>query len=455
MNAIPMNKDFEAVTALNVYKNGRFYHYDIMVDGVRERGSTKCTDLTEACGMAQKKKELMIKKAAERRAAGDPVDASFDAIANGCWKAIKSTLRTTGERPAMRNRRREFRRTVIAFGPTIMGSKMDYNTFIGVRDRLLEEPARASKRGRPRKDPKRLAPRSINRLLLTAIRILNFGAARMGLSLPDRPLPPYHDLLLAEAQRCRYLREGPEQESLLVRCGDDLADLIRFALETGLRWNEIASLGWDAIDIVEESIRVDIKGRGHGLIAHTVFLSKTALEILDIRRTRAQSEFVFTTKAEAPCRFDDITYPKGAQVPFTYNRAHRQLSAALALAGIVDFSFHDLRRTAARRLWWDSNLEIASAFLGHKSTETTLKYLGLNPADEKAAQRHRAAQQERRRAEIRKALDAGLPAPELEDARVARIRAQFVLQEKLADRRKTLGTGSRKRGELDGDPQLR
>jgi len=447
MNA--MNQNFDAVTALNVTLRGRFYHYDIMVDNVRERKSTKCTDLLEACRMAQDKKEQMMKAAAKRRAAGDPVDAPFDAIANGCWKAIKSTMRTTGERSSMRARRREYRRVVTAFGPELMGSQMDYDKFVEVRDRLLNEPAPVRKRGRPRKGTKGLSPKSVNNLIAIAIRILNFGATRMGLSLPNRPLPPYHDLLLAETQRSRYLREGPEQERLLAHCGDDLSDLIRFALETGLRWNEIGSATWEAVDVVEESICIYIKGRGHDLIPHTVFLSRTALEILDRRRAKAQSEFIFTTEAEGDCRFDDFFYPKGAQVPFTYNRMHRQFSMALFLAGIDDFAFHDLRRTAARRLWLDSNLEIAAAFLGHKDTKTTLKYLGLTEADVKAAQRHRAAQQDRRRAEVRAAIDAGRPAPEFEDERIARIRAQFILEEKLADRRKAHGAELRKRALLD------
>jgi len=443
MNAM---NHFEATTAMNVALKGRYYHMDIMVDGERYRKSTKCTDLAEACRMAQAKKEKMLKAAAARRDAGVPVDAPLDTIAHACWKSLKPTLRTTGERSSMRARRREFRRVVTAFGPGLMASQMDYDKFIEVRDRLLEEPAPASKRGRPRKNKKgNMSPKSVNNLLKIALRLLNFGATRMGLALPNRPLPPYQDLLLAETQRSRYLREGPEQQRLLARCDDDLADLVLFALETGMRWNEIASLDWDFVDPVEESICVHVKGRGHDPIPHTIFLSKAALEVLDRRRARAQSEFVFTTKAENDCRFDEIFYPKGSEVPFTYNRMRRRFSVALHLAGIEDFTFHDLRRTAARRLWLDSNIEIASAFLGHKDTRTTLRYLGLTEADVKAAQRHRAAQQDRRRAEIRKALDAGLPAPEFDDERVRRIRAQFVLTEKLADRRKARDAELRKR----------
>jgi integrase len=427
----------EFTKALNLVLRGRYWHYDIMVDGVRERGSTKCTDLAEAARLVQKKKERMLRAAAERRDAGDPVDAPLDAIADACWKAVRSTMRTSGERPSMRARRREFLRVVLAFGPATMGSAMDYHKFVEVRDRLLSEPAPARKRGRPRKSGgKGMTPTSVNNLMKVAIRVLNFGATRMGLSLPDRPLPPYSDLMLAVTARSRYLREGPEQERLLARLKEDLADIVRFVLESGLRWNEVAAVGWEDVDTIEESIRVYLKGRGHDQIPHTVFLSDVALEILDRRRARAQSQYVFTTEAEGDCRFDDIFYAKGAQVPYTYNRMHREFSTALDLAGIEDFGFHDLRRTAARRLWLDSNIEIAAAFLGHKDTKTTLHYLGLTPSDVHAAQRQRALQHARRQAEIRKAIEAGQPVPEFEDKRIARIRAQFVLEERLAEARR-------------------
>jgi integrase len=441
MNA--MNHDFAVTAAVNTLLRGRYYHYDIMVDLVRKRGSTKCTNLAEAVIVTQRIKDRMLEEAAARRAAGAPVDATLDAIADTCWKARKSTMRTTGERPSVRARRREYLRAVTAFGPTIMGSAIDYDKFVEVRDRLLTEPAPARRRGRPRKSGGGgMTPVSVNNILKVALRILRFGAVRMDLSLPNRPLPPYTDLLLAETPRSRYLREGSEQERLLALLPEDLADIVRFVLETGLRWNEVAGLGWDDVDMVEESIRVYLKGKGHAKIPHTVFLSKTALEILDRRGNRAQSQFVFTTEAENDCRFDDMVYRKGSQVKWTYNRMHRLFSVALAEAGIADFSFHDLRRTAARRLWWDSNIEVAAAFLGHKDTSTTLRYLGLTPSDVHAAQRHRAQQQARRQAEIRKAIDEGRPAPEVDDERVARIKAQFVRDSRLARRRAQGGDGA-------------
>ncbi|MGY2931866.1 integrase [Bradyrhizobium sp. GM6.1] len=443
MNA--MNHHFAVTAAVNTLLRGGFYHYDIMVDGVRKRGSTKCAELAEAVMVTQRIKDRMLREAAARREAGAPVDATFDAIADACWKTIKSTLRTSGERPSMRARRREFLRVVLAFGPQSMGSQMDYHRFVEVRDRLLNEPAPARKRGRPRKSGgKGMTPKSVGNLMKTAIRILNFGATRMGLSLPDRPLPPYTDLIPTVTPRSRYLREGSEQARLLAQLDPDLAEVVLFALETGLRWNELAGLTWDDVDMVEESIRVYLKGRGHDQIPHTVFLSETALQILDRRRARAQSQYVFTTEAEGDCR-SDIFYAKGSQVPYTYNRMHRLLAKALRQAGIEDFGFHDLRRTAARRLWLDSNIEVAAAFLGHKDTSTTLKYLGLTPSDVHAAQRQRALQQARRQADIRKAIDEGRPVPELEDKRVARIREQFLLEEKLAEARKARRAQERQR----------
>lgn len=433
MKAETSTADSEPV---NVSKKGKFYHYELMVEGQRERRSTKCTDRDKAIAKARKRKKEMLEEAARLREQDVAVDAKFDQAADKCWHAIKAKLRTTGERPSRAARRREFKRVVLLFGPATMCSAMTVDRFVEVRDWLLEEPAPENKRGRPRKG-EGLTPKSINNLLLVAMRILNYAADNMKLHLPDRPLPPL-DLLLDETPRARYLREGPEQVRLLEHCGQDLADVIEFALETGLRWNELAGLTWNDVDPLEESIRAYVKGKGHDPISHTVFLSEQALLILDRRRERAaESEFVFTTTAESNYAHGELDVEKGAQVPWTYNRMHRQFSAALEESDIADFGFHDLRRTAARRLWWDSNLEIAQAFLGHKDPKTTLKYLGITKADEKAAQHVRAKKQKERRDLVEAAIKKGLPTPEvIDDKRVQRIRAQFVLEKRLAERRK-------------------
>jgi len=57
--------------------------------------------------------------------------------------------------------------------------------------------------------------------------------------------------------------------------------------------------------------------------------------------------------------------------------------------GLDSFAFHDMRRTAGR-MWWEAKdengrrlvaTEVVSEILGHRSTDTTRIYLGIDLTD--------------------------------------------------------------------------
>jgi len=415
----------------NVTLRGRFYHAEIMVDGKRRRYSTKCTNKADAMRSAQAEKRRMLDAAAARREEGDE-DTNFDDAANEYWKANRLLLRDSGERSSKAETRRVLRRTVRAVDPATMCSSMDMGFFIDLRTKLMEEPPPPpGKRGRRRKRAQGLMPKTVNNILEMGLRVLNFAETKLGMKFPNKPLPSATDSLFLPVEgRGIYLKDSDE-EMLKRSCEQDLKDAIEFDLETGLRASELVGVRWDQIDVIEESMTVPVKAKGLDARLHTVFLTPKALEILD-RRRGLHDEYVFTVRAPTARWRDGVFIEAGTHIRMTYVMLERRFAHAVTSSGLSDLVLHDLRRTAARRIWWDEGLEVAQAFLGHRDRSTTLEYLALEEADLKAATRHRAKQQERRRAEIAMAVAAGRKIPDFDDKRIARIRAELGRRERTA-----------------------
>jgi integrase len=84
----------------------------------------------------------------------------------------------------------------------------------------------------------------------------------------------------------------------------------------------------------------------------------------------------------------------GERRPIAYEGLTTEMQRALAKAGIRDFSFHDLRHTAATRvLRATGNLHIVKRMLRHENIKTTVKYAHSQHDDVLAGMEAAAAQQ--------------------------------------------------------------
>jgi integrase len=160
--------------------------------------------------------------------------------------------------------------------------------------------------------------------------------------------------------RVRFLSES-EREKLLEVCklsrSPNLYPIVVLALSTGMRRGEMLSLTWDDIDlntgalILEETKngerrRVNIRGR--------------ALEVLrkHAKVRRIDTNLVF------PCESTNTAFS-----------LDKPWYAALKVAGIPNFRFHDLRHSAASYLAMNgaTMLQI-SEVLGHKTLQMVKRY---------------------------------------------------------------------------------
>ena len=82
----------------------------------------------------------------------------------------------------------------------------------------------------------------------------------------------------------------------------------------------------------------------------------------------------------------------GERRPIAYEGLTSEMQRALAKAGIRDFSFHDLRHTAATRvLRATGNMRVVQRMLRHENIKTTAKYAHAQ-ADDVLAGMEAAAQ---------------------------------------------------------------
>jgi len=138
-----------------------------------------------------------------------------------------------------------------------------------------------------------------------------------------------------------------------------LQEVVVFALNTGMRQDEILSLEWTAIDLFRKTVTVVKSKNGE---KRTIPLNQKAFELLKekskVRHIR--SSYVFTSEAGTKILRRNLL---------------RAFYNVLDRAKIEDFRFHDLRHTFATRLAQAGvDLYKIAKLLGHKDIKMTQRY---------------------------------------------------------------------------------
>jgi integrase len=149
-----------------------------------------------------------------------------------------------------------------------------------------------------------------------------------------------------------------EQESLLEASPAWLRDIILFALNTGMRQDEILSLKWSQVDMLRRTVTLlETKNKEK----RTIPLNQTALGLLRAKgKIRHISGYVFASEAGTKIHARNLL---------------RAFYSARRKAGLEDVRFHDLRHTFATRLVQSGvDLYVVKELLGHKSLKMTMRY---------------------------------------------------------------------------------
>ena len=197
-------------------------------------------------------------------------------------------------------------------------------------------------------------------------------AHQLAVSNPVRRVKMFHE----NNSRLRYLtREEYDRlidsvRAMAVRANTPspyLEEKIVLATHTGLRRGSLFDLRWEQIDLASSVMRIPRTKSGRPLSVPLNATAKATLEKLSKNRD-PENPYVFPHK---------LGEKAGQPVQDVKNGFH----AALALAGIDDFTWHDLRHTFASWLMMrGASLRSVAELLGHQSMKMTMRYAHLSPA---------------------------------------------------------------------------
>lgn len=158
-----------------------------------------------------------------------------------------------------------------------------------------------------------------------------------------------------------------EEEKLLKNAAPLFQDLIRFALNTGMRIGEIFSLRWSNVDL-KKSILFVFAAKTEKI--REVPINEDARRVLEARWFGKRNEFVFFN-SETGKQFVDLS---------------AGFALACSKAQIAGVTWHTLRHTFASRLV-NRGVDIVTVkeLLGHSSLSVTMRYAHTNLDSKRSA----------------------------------------------------------------------
>ena len=172
-------------------------------------------------------------------------------------------------------------------------------------------------------------------------------------------------LLKEDNTRTRYLSRD-EIRRLLDACPECLRRIVICALLTGMRRGEILKLKWDDMNIAYGTILVKHTKTGK---MREVPISQPLEKIILECHNNTDGVYVFCNEQGKP-----------------YRRIDTLFQSVVKRANIQDFSFHDLRHTAASYMvMLGIDLATVREILGHQKIDMTLRYAHLAPVHKREA----------------------------------------------------------------------
>lgn len=314
----------------------------------RQRGNKWQARITRGETIAQK--SFLSKRDAERWARDIEIKIDRGEYDQPCPQAIDTEYKTLGQLL-------ERYKLEVSDGHRSNTTKINIRTLIRTMGHLTTEDINARNVAQWRdKRLSKVKPASVAREINTLSAILNHARSEWEIPLIN-PIP---NIKRPSEGRPRARRlEGNEEGILLAALQPNYAQLIRFAIETGMRRGEILGLDWENIDTKK---RVAFLQRTKNGQSRSVPLSTKALVVLaEIAPPEKRTGKVFEIK------------------PITLDKAWRR---ACKRTGITGLRVHDLRHEAVSRFFeLGLNLMEVASISGHKSLSQLKRYTHLKAED--------------------------------------------------------------------------
>ncbi|MEQ9617835.1 MAG: tyrosine-type recombinase/integrase [Deltaproteobacteria bacterium] len=208
-------------------------------------------------------------------------------------------------------------------------------------------------------------PVTVNREL-EVLRHLFYLAKKWKKFFGDNPVSE-SGLLKTESQRIRVLTLD-EEARLMNSSSEHLYPIIKTALMTGMRQGEILSLKWEDVNFGNNLITIRAEISKSKKNRRIPISSSLRTLLLEQKIKTISTGYVFVTPEAIPYS------------PNNPSALKRTFTTARNKAKVENFTFHDLRHTAATRMAENgANIIAVKEILGHADIKTTMKY--FHPGD--------------------------------------------------------------------------
>ncbi|MGB8507098.1 MAG: site-specific integrase [Pyrinomonadaceae bacterium] len=300
------------------------------------------------------------KKIAAQELYGDPSEEAPPTVAEFCEAVYFPHIRQTMSMPA--NIEYSVRASILPF---FAGRRIDSISAFDV------ERFKVARMGREKKDGTGMAAGTINLEIAQLSAICRLALLRGHLKtnpcagITRLELPP---------QRVRFLSADEEQDLMreLEMATPYMMPIVRVALETGMRLNELLNLKVESVDLAAARLYVEkTKWKRDPRRSLGIPLSGATLEIL--RR--------LVSDGRTGCAFRSDVGRRPAR-----RTVQQAFARAVKRAGVKNFHFHDLRHTFGSRLGQGgASPYIIARLMGHADLKMSLVYVHLTERDERAA----------------------------------------------------------------------
>lgn len=354
-----------------------YWWYRFTIEGREYRGSTQCTDAKAAADYVEALRvEVRSDIAANRAALGQVRGGRRQITLCACLDIFEAEKGRNWK--TLRDKRRYAEYLLnLGDGPDMLLSDLSLAHLAKYRVQ------RTMMTTGSRENPRPVSDATVNREIAHIQAAVNHLRGR-GFELPEIRWGDAKEHS-AEVKRVRCLTADEESRLMaaLQKRKPDLIPLVLFSIMCGQRKSATINLRWDRVDLDAMVATVELKGKGKRPRFHQFPLTDAAAALIKAQPKVAGCEQVFTYSCEKDTvsRGGEWRYA-GKRYPFTQAGWTKAWKAALKLAGIEDFRFHDLRHTCATRLVRSTgNLQLAKNLLGHEQIQTTDRYANQDLSD--------------------------------------------------------------------------
>jgi integrase len=333
----------------NIRLRGKYYYYDMMIDGVRYKGTTKTADKKLAEHIADTIKVDILRK---KHTLPSLIKYKFKEV----WTLYilsQTTAKATQELRIATSKH---------FLPIFQDKSIQNITTDLIENYQLKR--KLETLSLPKNIGKREQEISFRRTNIEVATLHNFFAFCIKKGYLDKN-PCAGIKKLNELSRLKTLSDEDIEKLIDGAMNKLTRDLITFLIYTGCRKGEALNLKWDDVDLQNDVIA--IKGTKTKYDRY-VPISKPLKELLNGVERKADCLYVFNKNGVKISNF------------------RKSFITACRNAGIKDLHIHDLRHVfASKMVMGGTSLYITGELLGHRTTQMTKRYSHLVPETLKKA----------------------------------------------------------------------